>query len=130
VVQEGGEKGGLEAVHRLPHRGWHVVRARGGGVRGLGKGPGYLLGGKGGIVLVAFEAERWVGWGLGREEVVKERLCYLGLVRGPGQVREPLWRATKKEPLGCPEGVWSGRGQEVRPVCFLGGGDSLKICSR
>ena len=116
-------------MHRLPHRVWDVVQARSGGVRGLGKGPGYLLGGKGGIVFVAFEAERWGGWGLGREEMVKQCFCYLGWVSGPWQVQDPLWRATKSEPLGCPKGAWSGRGQEVRPVCFLGRGDGLKICS-
>ena len=116
-------------MHRLPHRVWDMVWARGRSVRGLGKGPGYLLGGKGSIVLVAFEAEKWGRWWLGKEAMVEERLSYLGWVRGLWQVREPLWWATKGEPLGCPEGVWGGRGQEVRPVCFLGRGDCLKICS-
>jgi len=39
-------------VYRLPHRVRDVVGARGGGVRGFGKGPGYLFGGEGGIVLI------------------------------------------------------------------------------
>jgi len=69
---------------------------------------------------MVYEAkERWrslFGW----EKVVKERLGYLGRVSGTWQIRESLWRATKREPFGRPEGVWSGRGQEVGPVCLLG----------
>jgi len=38
--QEGRKEGGLEVVYRLPHRVQDVVRARGGGVRGFGEGPG------------------------------------------------------------------------------------------
>jgi len=30
-VQEGGEKGGLEAVYGFPHRVWDVIETRGGG---------------------------------------------------------------------------------------------------
>jgi len=39
-VQEGRKNEGLDPVYRLPHRVWDVVGTRGGGVRGLGKGPG------------------------------------------------------------------------------------------
>ena len=70
-VQEGGEKRGFETVHRLPHEVGDVVRARSGGIQGHRKGPGYLLAGERGIVLVACEAEEWRGWGFGREEVEK-----------------------------------------------------------
>ena len=73
-----------------------MVGARDGGVGGFGEGPGYLFRGKGGRVLVAFEGEKWGRWRLEWEEVVKGRLCYLGWVSGPWQVREPLWRATKR----------------------------------
>jgi len=67
-VQEGGEKGGFEGVHRLPDRVWDVVGAQGGGIRGFGEGSGYFLRGKGGIVLVAIEAEEWGGWRLRGEK--------------------------------------------------------------
>jgi len=46
-VQEGREKGGLETVHRFPHRVRDMVGARGGGVRGLAEGSGYLFRGRG-----------------------------------------------------------------------------------
>jgi len=128
-IQEGREKGGLEAVDRLPHRVWDVVGARGGCVRGFGEGPGYLFGGEGGIVLIVREAQEGGRWGFGRKKVVNKRFRHLGRVGGPWQVREPLWWATKWEPLGRPEGAWSGRGQEARPVSLLGRGDGLKICS-
>jgi len=42
-VQEGREKGRLETVYRFPQRVRDMVRARGGGVRGFGEGPGYLF---------------------------------------------------------------------------------------
>ena len=62
----GGEKGGVEAVHRLPNRVGDVVGTPGGGVRGFGEGPRYLFRGEGSIVLVACEVEeRGVGGGLG-----------------------------------------------------------------
>jgi len=35
--------GGLDVVYGLPHGVRDVVGARGGGVRGLGEGAGYLL---------------------------------------------------------------------------------------
>jgi len=58
----------LAAVYGLADRVWDVVGTRGGGIGGLGKGPGYLLRGEGGIVLVAYEVEER-GWcGLGREK--------------------------------------------------------------
>ena len=60
-----------------------MVVARGGDIRGFGEGPGYLFGGEGGIVLMACEAEKRGGRGLGWEEMVKEHLCYLAWVRGP-----------------------------------------------
>jgi len=128
-VQEGRKEGGLDAVYRLPHRVRDVIGARGGCVRGFGEGPGYPFGGEGGIVLIVREVEKWGRRVLGGKKVVEERLCYLGRIGGPWQVREPLRWATKYEPLGRPEGVWGGRGQEVRPVCFLGRGDGLKVCS-
>ena len=119
-VKEGRKKGGLDAVYRLPHRVGDVGWSRGGGVRGLGTGPGALLRGKGSVILIALEAEeRGRGW-FGGKKVVEKRLRYLGWIGGPWKVRESLWRATKCEPLGRPEGAWSGRGQEVRPVSFLG----------
>ena len=107
-VQEEGEEGGLEAVHGFSDQVRNVVGTGGGGIGGLGKGPGYFLRGKGSIVFVSYEAEEQGRWGFVGEEVVKERLCYLGLIRGPWQVWEPLWWATKREPFGRPEGVWSG----------------------
>jgi len=70
-------------VYRLPHRVRDVVRARGGGVRGRGESSGYLFGGEGGIVLIKREAEERGWWGFGGEEMVKERLRYLGRVGGP-----------------------------------------------
>jgi len=75
--------GGLDVMYRLPHRVWDVVWSRGGGVRGFREGPGNLLRGEGGIVLMTCEAEE--GWrrGLGGEEVVKECFRYLGRVGGP-----------------------------------------------
>ena len=42
-----------------------VVGAWRRGIRGLGEGPGYLLGGEGGIVLVARQLEERERWGLG-----------------------------------------------------------------
>jgi len=57
-VQEGREKGGIDAVYRLPHRIGDVIRSRGEGVRGFGEGPGYFFRGEGGIVLVTREAEK------------------------------------------------------------------------
>jgi len=60
-------------MYRLPHRVRDVVGARGGGVRGLGEGPGYLFGGEGGIVLIVGEAEEWGRWGFGGKKVVKKR---------------------------------------------------------
>ena len=62
-----------------------MVEARGGGVRGLGEGPGYLFGDQRGIVLITHEAEEWGRWGLGGEEVVKEGLSYLGRREAPGK---------------------------------------------
>ena len=59
-----------------------MVGARGGGIRGFGEGPGYLFGGKGGIVLVARKAEERRRWGLGGKKVVKKRLHNFGWVRG------------------------------------------------
>jgi len=82
-VQEGRKKGGSDAVYRVPHRVRDVVRSRGGGVRGFREGPGYFFGGEGGIVLVTREAEEGGRWGLGGEEVVKERFHYRGRVGGP-----------------------------------------------
>ena len=128
-IEEGRKKGGLDPVHRLPHRVWDVVGTRGGGVRGLRKGPGNLLRGKGSVILIAREAEERGRGGLGGKKVVEKRLHYVGRIGGPWKVRESLWWATKCEPLGRPEGTWSGRGQEVRPVSFLGRGDGLKVCS-
>jgi len=81
------------------------------------------------MVLIVREAEERGRWGFEGKKVVEECLCYLGRIGGPWQVREPLRWATKCEPLGRPEGVWSDQGQEVRPVCFLGQGDGLKVCS-
>ena len=57
---------------------------------------------------MAYEAEERGRWGFGWEMVVEERPCYLSWVRGPWKVQEPLWWATKREPFGCPDGVWSG----------------------
>jgi len=68
-----------------------VVGARGGGIRGLGKGPGYLLRGEGCVVLIADGAEERQRRGFGGKEVVKKRFRYLGRVAGPSQVRKPLW---------------------------------------
>ena len=82
-VQEGRKKGGLDAVHRLPHRVRDVVWSRGGGVRGFREGPGYFFGGGGGIVLVTREAEEGGRWGFGGEEVVKECFRNLGRIGGP-----------------------------------------------
>ena len=70
-------------VYRLPYRVRDVVGARGGGVRGFGESPGYLLGGEGGVVLIACEAEERGRWGFGWEKVLKKRFRYLGRVRGP-----------------------------------------------
>jgi len=112
-VEEGRKKGGLDPLHRLPHRQWDVVGTRGGGVRGLGKGPGDLLRGEGSVILIAREAEGRARRGFGGTKVVEKRLRYLGRVGGPWKVRESLWWATKCEPPGGPEGGWSGRGQEV-----------------
>ena len=56
-VQEGWKKRGHDPVYRLPHRVWDVVGAWGGGVRGFGEGPGYLLGGEGSVILIACDAE-------------------------------------------------------------------------
>jgi len=81
-VKEGGKKGGLDAVYGLPHRVWDVVGARGGGVRGFGEGPGYLLGGEGGIVLIAREAEERGRWGFGGKKVIKKCFRYIGRVGG------------------------------------------------
>jgi len=116
-------------VYRLPHRVQDMVGARGGGVRGFGEGPGYLFRGEGGIVLITRKAEERARWGFGRKNVFKKGFPHLGRVGGPWQVRDPLWWATKCESLGRPEGVWGGRGQEVRPVCFFGRGDGLKMSS-
>ena len=128
-VEEGRKKGELDPGHRLPHRVWDVVVTRGGGVRGIGKGPGDLLRGQGSVILIAREAEERGKRGLGGKKVFEKRLRYLGRIGGPLKVWEALWWATKCEPLGRPEGAWSGRGQEVRPVSFLGRGDGLKVCS-
>ena len=106
-VQEGGEKGWLDAVYILPHRVGDVIRARGRGVREFREGPGYLFGGEGSIVLIVHEAEERGRRGFGRENVVKKRFRHLGRIGGLWQVREPLWWATKCEPLGRPEGMWS-----------------------
>ena len=114
-------------MHRLPHRVRDVVGTRDGGVGGFGEGPRYLLGGEGAIVLVAFETEEQGGGKLGREEIVKKRLCYLAWVRGPRQVREPLWLVAKHKSFGSLEGVWSGRRPEVRPVSSVGRGDGFEI---
>jgi len=116
-------------VYRLPHRVWEVVGARGGGVRGFREGPGYLFRGEWGIVLITREAEEGGRWGFGGEEVVKECLRYLGLVGGPWQVWEPLWWAAECKSPGRPEAARSGRAYEVRPVCFRGRGNGLKVCS-
>ena len=70
-------------MHGLPNRVRDVVGTWGGGIRGLGKGPGYLLKGAGGIILVSYEVEELGWWGLGREKMVKEPLCYVGWVRCP-----------------------------------------------
>jgi len=90
-------------VHRLPHRVRDVVWARGGGVRGFGEGPGYLLGGEECVVFIAGEAEKRGGRGFGWKEVVKKHFRYLGRVGGPWQVREPLRWAAKCESFGHPD---------------------------
>jgi len=100
-------------VHGLPHEVWDVVGARGGGVRGFGEGPGYLLSGEGCVVLVAGEAEERGGRGLGGKKVVKKHFGYLGRVGGAWKVREPLWWSAECESLGRPDSAWSGRGLEV-----------------
>ena len=82
-VQKGGKEGGLDVVYSFPHRVRDVVRARSGGVRRLGEGPGYLFRSEGGIVLITHKAEERGRWGFGGEEMAKERLCYLGRVGGP-----------------------------------------------
>ena len=97
-------------MYRLPHRVRDVIGARGGGVRAFGEGPGNLFRGEGGIVLIAREAEERGRWGLGGEEVVKERFRHLSRIGGPWQVREPLWWVTECKYLGRPAGAWSGRG--------------------
>jgi len=82
-AKEGEKTGGLDAVYRLPHRVRDMVGAWGGGVREFGEGPGYLFGGKGGVVLVTCEAEergRWVFWG---KKVVKERFRHFSQIGGP-----------------------------------------------
>jgi len=106
-----------------------VVGTRGGGVRGLGKGPGDLFRGQGSVILIARESEERGRRGFGGKKVVEKRLRYLSRIGGPWKVRESLGRATKCEPLGRPEGAWSGRGQEVRLVSFLRRGDGLEVCS-
>ena len=108
-VQEGGEKGWLEAVYGLPDTVRDVVGTGGGGIQGLRKGPGYFLRGDGGIVLTAYEAEGQGRWGFGREMVEKGRLCYLGWAGGPRPIQEPLRRAAKRKPFGLPEVVGSSR---------------------
>ena len=70
-------------MYALPNRVRDVVGARGGGIRGFGEGPGYFFGDEGGIVLIGPEAEEQGRQGFRGEKVVKERLCYLGQVRGP-----------------------------------------------
>ena len=92
-------------MYRLPDRVRDVVGARVGGVQGFGGGPGYLFGDEGGIVLIVREVEERERWGFGGKKVVKKRFCHLGQMRGPWQIREPLWWATKCEPLGRPEEV-------------------------
>jgi len=82
-VLEGRKKGRLDAVYKLRHRVWDVVRSRSGGVRGCREAPGYFFRGKGGIVLILREAEEGGRWGFGGEEVVKECFRNLGRVRGP-----------------------------------------------
>ena len=76
----------------LQHRVRDVIETRGGGIREVGKGPGYLLRSKWGAVLVACEAEEGGWWGFRWEKVIKECFCYLELVGASRQVREPLWR--------------------------------------
>jgi len=61
--------------------------------------------------------------------VVKKRFGYLGRAGGPWEIWEPLWWSAERESLGRPDRVWGGRGQEVRPVCFLGRGNGLEISS-
>jgi len=97
-------------VHGLPDRVRDVVETRGGGVRGLIKGPGYFLRGKRSIVLVAYEAEDQGRWGFRGGKILKERFCYFGWIRGLWQVQDPLRWAAKYEPFGRPEAVWGGRG--------------------
>jgi len=64
-VRDGGREGGLKAGHGLPDRVRNVVGTGGGGIRGLGKGPGYFFTGKESMVLMAYEAEEWGWWGFG-----------------------------------------------------------------
>jgi len=69
-VEEGRKKGGLDSVHRLPHRVRDVVGTRGGGVRGLRKGPGDLFRGQGSVILIAREAEERGRRGFGGKKVL------------------------------------------------------------
>jgi len=78
---------------------------------------------------MALESKKRGRRGFGGKKVVEKRLCYLGRIGGPRKVWEPLWWSTKCEPLGRPDEARSGRGQEVRPVCFLGRGNALEVCS-
>ena len=50
-------------MNRLPYSVRHMVGAGGGGVRGFGEGPPYILGGEGRIVLIRSEAEERGRWG-------------------------------------------------------------------
>jgi len=70
-------------VYRFPHGVRDVVGARGGGVRGFGEGPGYLLRGERGIVLIVREVEERGRWRLGRKKVVKKRFRDLSRIGGP-----------------------------------------------
>ena len=72
-----------------------MVGTGGGGIWELGKGPEYFLRAEGGIVLVSHEAEEQRRWGFGREKMVKGRLCHIGWVKCPWEIREPLGRAAK-----------------------------------
>ena len=70
-------------MSRFPHRVGDMIGARGGGVGGLGEGPGYFFGGEGGVVLMARKAEERSRWGFGGKKVVKKRFRHLGRVGGP-----------------------------------------------
>ena len=134
MVTEGDERGEeveedvrLYGIYPLPYSVGYAIWA--GGRRGgaLAQGLLYLFQGEGGGIGVWGEPSSGWGRGLGRKEVLEERVVYGGRGIGTWERRE-AWGLSRGHVLfGGPDVLGGGSGQEVRPVRAFGAFDCFEV---